>query len=277
MSAPEPAGRVRELPVALRLEALKLVRSRSSAVLALIAVVVSSVAAVFFAGVAAIVLDGGVTADSEELYSFTIVRASLAPVAAGVIGALLTGSEFRHRQWATTLLRLPRRHVVLAAAYLVAASAAIALSVVTFAATMAVSLFEVQRITGVAPVGQALVLSALGHAVTTAGCAVAGAALGILLRSRIGAVAIFVALVYVVEPALAAVLNLVGSPATLFVAHHLPLAAGARLALQLGDASPVLLAEAGAGAASSAAVFVVFVAGLVALSTWSFVRQDVRT
>ncbi|MCG5468313.1 ABC transporter permease [Micromonospora sp. LAH09] len=131
---------------------------------------------------------------------------SLAALSVGVLGALLGASEYTTGMIRATLAAVPRRLPVLWSKSLVAGSAAfVTMTAGAFAAFAAGSAVLNDKVTGLGLGDDGVLRALLGAGLYLGLVAVLGVALGVLVRSSAGAIAILAGLLLIV-PGLAALL-----------------------------------------------------------------------
>ncbi|TNM69908.1 hypothetical protein FHN55_01570 [Streptomyces sp. NP160] len=248
------------LAAAWRLEVVRLLTVRSTAVLLVLA------AAAGAAGAAALCALGertdlGRGGLLDALTGGSASGLSVVGALAALAGALVVAGDARHGAERTALVVVPRRGALLTArAALVAAWAAVLALAAVLAAAAVVLLWPGQQLVAQAPRPLVVVLPLLGHAAVVVLQGLAGLALASLLRSAVAAVAAVVAWPLVAEPVLGLVLprSAWGDAAE----QLLPAAAAARLvALPPVAAGPTwAVGTAAAGVALTAAVGVLVVA-----------------
>lgn len=230
--------------------------------------------AAFAALILRMVSHGQAIAASEAL-TVLLTKSPFGLLAAGLLGVLSTGNEYRHRTIPTTLLVTPRRGTAVAAKGMLIGLAGVVIAVANLAASWVVVLMMLPgRIAIEAPffpVGRAQI----GEVALVAGWGLIGVALGILVRSQTVAIVLLLALPYVLEPL--ARLSLGSSPYGWIarLVDYLPFAAGTAMT-SVSAATPSGLTDAGSrlpplGGAIS---FFVFVVALLGLAAVLFERRD---
>lgn len=258
---------------ALRLELTKIRRSRSQVLTAVVALVVGTALAGLYAGVVDLMLDDGLSFAGGEALAFVVGKASMAPAACGVLGALLVGAEFRGRSWAVTLLRLPSRRTVLVGKLGAVCLAAFALALVALAlgVLVAVAVLGGSVLTD-DPAASAQLVAA--HVLVCAGWGLLGASSAVLLRSSLGGLAAVLGMAFVLEPVLRVVAQSLGGTWSR-IADYLPFAAASAAQVPVGSASGAALV-AGIGPVTGALVFGGVVLALVGAAALVFPRQDIE-
>jgi ABC-2 type transport system permease protein len=189
---------------------------------------------------------------------------SIAQLAIGVLGVLLMTSEYSSGAIATTLAAVPRRGRLLAAkAVVIMGLTFVAVEIIAFAAF----LVGQALISGHAPaatLGQPGVLRALiGAGLYGALLGMMGLAFGTIIRNAAGAIAVLVAIIYVLPGISNALPTSIEHP----VQEYWPTQAGGQVT-QVVRTANTLAPWAGLG------VFLVFVVILSVLALWLLNRRD---
>ncbi len=190
-------------------------------------------------------------------------------VMAAVFGAALTSGEFRHKTATDTYLSEPRRGRVLGAQVIVAGLAGLAFGLAAAVVSTGAGLaFSMGKTTSV-PLGAGDLLGFAAGAMLAAGLlAAAGAAVGALVRSQVGAVAAVFVWWIGVELIVA---GLSGS-----VSVYLPFTAGETMAgVRNGGGMPPLADQNALPFAVAAALITGMVIVLTAAAARTTVRRDV--
>lgn len=250
------------LVAALRLEAVRLVTLRSTAVVLALAAVVGGAGAVALCALAqrADLGRGGLL---EALTGGSASGLSAVGVVAALAGALVASGDLRHGAERTALLVVPRRGALLAARAAVVAGWSCVLALAALVAAGAVvALWPGQELVAQAPRAAVLALPLLGWGAVVVLHGVAGLALATLLRSAVAAVAAVVAWPLVAEPVLG--LAVPSSGWGDLLDRSLPAAAVSRLVamppVAAGPEWAVGTAVAGAALAAAVAALVLAVA-----------------
>lgn len=208
---------------------------------------------------------------AEGLTTVTTATGFALLVAAG-LGVTVTSGEFRHGTATLTYLGFPRRRQVLAAQVFAAAAAGAVLGLAAGAvATCTALVFVAARGDAVALAAGTLVAHVAGTGLAGTLLATAGAGLGALVRSQVGAIIAVFVWALVVETALGALLGdtrpyLPFSAATTLGGAHLGSALGF---LRLAPGPSALPFAASAGLVLGVAVL------LCAAAAWIAVPRDV--
>lgn len=190
---------------------------------------------------------------------------SIAQLAIGILGIILITSEYSTRAITTNLMAVPRRGMYLASK----ATITLAVTLIVSTVTAFASFFIGQAlISGHAPtttVGAPHVLRALlGCGLYGAMIGLLGLALGVLLRSAAGAIAVLVAILFVLPGIAAALPSNIEQP----IEKFWPTQAGQQITSVI-QAAHTLAPWTGFG------VLVAFVVAAVAIAYAAFTRRDV--
>lgn len=259
---------------AIRLEWDKARRSRV-VVVALVALVVGTGALAFLYAWISSAVSKETPASIPEILAFCVVKASLAPAAASLLGAWLGGMEHRGRIWALTLLRLPRRVQVLNAKLTILGTLAAVGALSAMAVTsVAITLFLGTNVL-VTDI-HATVWLMVSHVLVTVSWGVAGCCLGVAMRSALGAMGVLVAISVVIEPAIQSIATSAGGWISTASAL-LPLAVTTSVQMPISDEPFVLFAAnvSTLPAPVSAFALLGYVALAVVASHLRFARQSV--
>ncbi|MCD0445727.1 hypothetical protein LO763_19140 [Glycomyces sp. A-F 0318] len=260
---------------ALAYEWTRLLTLRSTWWIAAVAVAATAVVTWGYASVTVGVGDLGLAVGSAEAVVMVIGRSSFAPLAAGLIGVLAVGAEYRHRTLRTTALVTPDRTAALTAKAVTVACFAIAIGAAGLAASWAVGAATLAgRIDLAAPAGLLVGFHA-AHLLQVAGWALIGLAVTVAARSQVIGLAVIVLVPNVVEPLFGSIGTLSGQDWLARVGAYLPFSAGQAMT-DIAGSTPALLADGGARADPLLAglVFAAVVAGLAAYAVADFRRQD---
>jgi ABC-2 type transport system permease protein len=188
------------------------------------------------------------------------LAAGIAPLFALLFGVLVVTTEFRHATATPTFLTTPVREVVIAAKTLAAASAGVALGLLSLAAVYAVALpWLAARGSSLAVFGGEAVPRIVGMLGVAAAWGALGVGLGALVRNQVGAVVAALLWFLMAEPLVGFLLD--------EVAPYLPGAAADALS---GSEDPDRLSQLG-----GLAVSVAYAAGACVLGTLAVGRIDI--
>lgn len=261
---------------ALAYEWARLRTLRSTWWIAAVAVAVTAVVTWGYASVAVGVGDIGIAVGPAEAVVMVIGKSSFAPLAAGLIGVLAVGGEYRHRTLRTTVLVTPDRTTAITAKAVTVAAFAIAIGVASLAVSWAVGAAVLAgRIDLGAPAGLLAGFHA-AYLLQVAGWALIGLALTVAARSQVIGLLAIVLVPNVIEPLFGSIGMLSGQDWLARIGAYLPFSAGQAMTDIAGSTSAALLADGGARADPliAALVFATAVAGLAVYALNDFRRQD---
>lgn len=230
-----------------------------------------------YCGIVAGLLSDGIRVEPAEAVLLVLGKASMAPIAAGIIGVLAAAGDYRHGTMRTTLLVTPRRTAALGAKATVAAGFGVALA----GSNLAVGWIVGSLSLGDRP-GLLLPLLTAAHfhvaqILLVAGWAVIGVALGTLLRSQVLALLLLLALPMVVEPAVRTAGVVSGAGWLARSAAYLPFNAGTAMADITGGLTGAVLpsADQRAHPIVGAVVFLAAIVAVAGAAVATFRRRDV--
>lgn len=256
----------------LRQEWLKLSTLRSTRWAALAAVLLTAAFAWLGGQAARLVEDSaGRVLAPAELLSLMLRTNPPVLIAVGVLGAAAVTADVRHRVVVPTLLQHPRRVRVWAAKAIVVASLSAGVALAGVAAAVAVLVSTSSW--GVSGASAGALVPAAAYVGLAVGWSLVGLATGAVVGSQAGAVALLLLLPDVVEPVARVALTTAGGASATF-AEFLPFGAGSALITPPGGTDGVLFVARELPAVASLAVFVVFVALVLAAGMQAFCRRD---
>ena len=271
MSAPE------DLRLAVAYEWTRIRTTRLAWWLAAVAVVGTALGAWAYSAVAVRVA-APAAVDPREAVAFVVSKPSFAPLVAGLLGVFAVGSDHRFGTIRTTLLVTPRRGVALGAKAAVAGGVGAALALVTLLTAWGVSsLVLAGRVDlSVAPVDVLHLVAA--QTALTAGWAVFGLCVAVLVRNQLFAVATTLAVPFVLEGLVRSVGLLTGQGWLQRLGGYLPFTAGSAMTDISHRAGSALLAPSSdrVGPLLGAVIFASTLSLLALLAHGQFRRQDVH-
>lgn len=260
---------------ALRYEAVRIVTIRSSwwitGVTLVLAFVVSALMALAFAtasGPSSSVGAAGTASILTQAASLPFVPLFV-PALVALVGAFAFGHEYRHGMVRATLTAVPNRWAVLGAKVVVVVAYSAAVAALCLLMGLACAVF----VDG-ATLGGRVPVVMIGYVVYTVMFALFGFAMAGLIRNQGAAIALILVIPYVVENVFSLSLAAAGLEG---VSRFLPFDAGKQLVLYLPfgeDVRELLFGIQPLGALGGGAVFAVFVAVLLALTSALFVVRD---
>jgi ABC-2 type transport system permease protein len=165
----------------------------------------SAVGLVLLIVMLSLALDDGL--DTEQEVSDLLSTAGLSGLLTLVLGVVVGAGEYRHGTIAATLLVTPNRLRAVAAQVIACGLGGLAIALAAVACALAISLPWLSAKDALIP-GAGDLAGDLVGGIAYAGLAAAlGAALGALLRNQVAAVVSILVLIFVLEPAVAALLN----------------------------------------------------------------------
>lgn len=218
--------------------------------------------------------DQGSSVPAFELLVIMLTKSPLTPVIAGVLGILATGHEYRYGTIRTTLALTPRRSVAFGAKAASIAAFSVLLALANLAAAWAVALVlgAGGSLAGESPALLARVH--LGQVLLVVGWGLAGVALGALMRSQTVALLTLLAVPFVLEPMLRAVLAHSGQSVLEHAAMYLPFTAGSAMT-SVADSGTTLVDNSGQlGPLTGGMVFLALVAAKTAAAAGAFQHRD---
>ncbi|MEU2432624.1 hypothetical protein ABZ611_24515 [Streptomyces sp. NPDC007861] len=238
-----------------RYEWVRLTTLKSTWLIATAAIAVTALAAWGYAFTITEVQSEGIAVTAREALVAVINKASFAPLAAGVFGALAMGGDYRHSTMRATLAVTPVRTRAIAAKFLVAGGFAVAVTacatviswIVAGAALPAALISDVSY-------GSLIVLHG-GLVLQTVCWTLIGIALTVIFRSQAVGTVSLVAVPYVLEPMIRAGGMFADSSWLAQVAKYLPFAAGTSMS-NIAGGEGAFLAEASQHMAPGTAVLV---------------------
>lgn len=218
--------------------------------------------------------DQGKGVPVSELLVIMLTKSPLTPVIAGTLGVFAMGHEYRHGTIRTTIALIPRRLTAFGAKAMsiAAAGAVLALANLAVAWVVALPLLAGESLTDVPAALLARVH--IGQVLLTVGWGLLGVALGTLLRSQTVALLVLLAVPFVVEPMLRAVLMHSGQSVLEHVGMFLPFTAGSAMTSAADAGTTLMDASAQPGPLAGGVVFLALVAGKTAMAVTSFQRRD---
>lgn len=242
-----------------------------------IAVLGTALAAWAYSAITRNVLLGGDQVDPLEALQFVVSKPSFAPVAAGILGAVAVGGDYRHGTIRTTLLVTPRRGRVLVSRALVTAALGAGLAAVGAVVAWGVGTLALRNTLSLSVAPGPAALLVVAEMALAAGWAVFGVAVALLVRSQIVALVVLLAVPYAVESVVRSVALTSGNHWLATVSGYLPFAAGSAMTHVSPATGRVLLdaATADLGPAAGALIFFGSVGILAVSAALRFTRQDV--
>ncbi|UUN27770.1 ABC transporter permease [Streptomyces sp. FIT100] len=218
--------------------------------------------------------DRGQAVPVSELLVIMLTKSPLTPVTAGALGVFAMGHEYRYGTIRTTLALTPRRSVAFGAkaVSIAAFSAVLALANLAVAWAVALPVLAGESLSGVP--AALLVRVHIGHVLLVAGWGLAGVALGALIRSQTVALLTLLAVPFVVEPMLRAVLANSGQSLLERVAMFLPFTAGSAMTGAADAGSALLDSGAQLGPLAGGVVFLALITAKTAAAATAFRRRD---
>ncbi|MFE0581569.1 hypothetical protein [Streptomyces sp. NPDC058874] len=218
--------------------------------------------------------DQGHPVPVSELLVIMLTKSPLTPVIAGTLGVFAMGHEYRYGTIRTTLALTPRRTVAFGAkaASIAAFSGLLALANLAAAWAVAVPLLAGDSMDGVS--AALLVRVHVGQVLLIVGWGLAGVALGALIRSQTAALLTLLAVPFVVEPMLRAVLTNSGQPVLERAGAFLPFTAGGAMTSAADTSTTLLDSSAQLGPFVGGMVFLALIAAKTAAAVTAFQRRD---
>ncbi|MGI5195679.1 ABC transporter permease [Streptomyces sp. CA-288835] len=218
--------------------------------------------------------DQGQALPVSELLVIMLTKSPLTPVIAGTLGVFAMGHEYRYGTIRTTLALTPRRPVAFGAkvASIAAVSVVLALANLAVAWAVALPLLAGESLTDVS--AALLVRVHLGQVLLIVGWGLAGVALGTLIRSQTAALLILLAVPFVLEPMLRAVLANSGQSVLEHAAMFLPFAAGSAMTSAADAGTTLMDSSAQLGPLVGGVVFLALVTAKTAAAATAFQRRD---
>ncbi|WP_327325179.1 ABC transporter permease [Streptomyces sp. NBC_01210] len=258
----------------VRYEWVRLTTLTSTWLLAAAAVAVTALAAWGYAFTVTEFQSEEIAVTAQEALVAVINKASFAPLAAGVFGALAMGGDYRHGTIRATLAVTPVRSRAVAAKALVAGGFALAVTGCATAVSwiVASATLPAELISGVS-YGDLIVLHG-GLLLQTVCWTLIGIAITVVFRSQAVGTVSLVAIPYVLEPMVRTGGLFADSPWLAQAAKYLPFAAGTSMSNIAGDEG-AFLAEASQRMAPGTAVLVfgLFTGALFVGAVAQFRRQ----
>ncbi|MGW3274074.1 hypothetical protein ACWDFH_21765 [Streptomyces kronopolitis] len=260
----------------VRYEWVRLTTLTSTWLLAAAAIAVTALAAWGYAFTVTEFQSDDTGATVQEALVAVIGKASFAPLAAGIFGALAVGGDYRHGTIRATLAVTPVRSRAIAAKALVAGGFSLAVTACTTAVSwiVASTALPAKLIQGVS-YGDLMVLHG-GLLLQTVGWTLIGITITVMFRSQaVGTVAL-VAIPYVLEPMVRTGGLFANSPWLAQAAKYLPFAAGNSMSNIAGDEGTFLAAASQRMTPGTAIlVFGLFTGALFVGAVVRFRRQGV--
>ncbi|MFC5803108.1 hypothetical protein [Streptomyces formicae] len=209
-----------------------------------------------------------------ELLVIMLTKSPLTPVIAGTLGVFAMGHEYRYGTIRTTLALTPRRAVAFGAkaASIAAFSTLLALANLVVAWAVALPLLAGESLEGVS--AALLVRVHIGQVLLIAGWGLAGVALGALIRSQTVALLTLLAVPFMVEPMLRAVLANSGQSVLERAAMFLPFTAGSAMTSAADAGTTLLDSSAQLGPLVGGVVFLALITAQTAAAATAFQRRD---
>ncbi|WP_430478992.1 hypothetical protein ACQZM9_18460 [Streptomyces sp. P11-1] len=210
----------------------------------------------------------------SELLVIMLTKSPLTPVIAGTLGVLAMGHEYRYGTIRTTLALTPRRPVAFGAkaASIAAFSTVLALANLAVAWAVALPLLAGESLEGVS--AGLLVRVHIGQILLIAGWGLAGVALGALIRSQTVALLTLLAVPFVLEPMLRAVLANSGQPVLETAAMFLPFTAANAMTGAADTSATLLDNSAQLGPLAGGLVFLTLITAKTAAAAATFHHRD---
>lgn len=240
-------------------------------------VVATAVVAYGYSAVVSGMLSTGVQVDDREAVVLVVSRASTAMVAAGVLGVLAAGNDYRYGTMRATLLVTPRRVAALGARAIMVGAFGVVLAI---AGLVAAWLSGTMALPGVLPAPSmtpAFFQLCGGQVLLVSGWAVLGVAVTVLARSQLLGLAAILIVPFMVEPLFHTVGAVAGLTWLEAVAGHLPFSAGEAMPdISRVDGAGSLLAPQATRAEPlpGGIVFLGTVGALWTAAVWRFRQQD---
>jgi ABC-2 type transport system permease protein len=248
---------------------------RSTWWMAAATVIVTAVLAVAFGAlIKDMSADQGQAVPVSELLVIMLTKSPLTPVIAGVLGVFAMGHEYRYGTIRTTLVLTPRRPVAFAAKAVSIAAVSVVLALANLAVAWAVALPLLAGESLADVPATLLVRVHMGQVLLIVGWGLAGVALGALIRSQTAALLVLLAVPFVLEPMLRAVLTHSGQSVLQHAAKFLPFTAGSAMTGAADAGTTLMDSSAQLGPLAGGMVFLAVIAAKTAAAATTFQRRD---
>ncbi|MFE2527585.1 hypothetical protein ACFXEL_25445 [Streptomyces sp. NPDC059382] len=218
--------------------------------------------------------DQGQTVPVSELLVVMLTKSPLTPVIAGTLGVFAMGHEYRYGTIRTTLALTPRRTIAFGAkaASIAVFSALLALANLAVAWAVAAPMLAGESLDGVS--AALLVHVHIGQVLLIVGWGLAGVALGTLIRSQTVALLVLLAIPFVVEPMLRAVLMNSGQSVLERAGAFLPFTAGGAMTSAADAGTTLLDSSAQLSPLMGGVVFFALITAKTAAAATALQRRD---